>query len=77
MLRRLHEAETASGGTVRYTLLVCGDHSTPVMFGDHSHEPVPLAIAHVRHVLEVRMTHSSRLHVATEACDNAGCCAGC
>lgn len=24
-----------------------GDHSTPVIFGDHSHEPVPLALASV------------------------------
>ena len=28
-----------------------GDHSTPVEFGDHSHEPVPFAIAHIRHVV--------------------------
>lgn len=34
----------------RYSILVTGDHSTPVMFGDHSHEPVPLAIADVADV---------------------------
>ncbi|KAI8467172.1 MAG: 2,3-bisphosphoglycerate-independent phosphoglycerate mutase-domain-containing protein [Monoraphidium minutum] len=33
----------------RYALCVTGDHSTPVVFGDHSHEPVPFALAHVRH----------------------------
>lgn len=37
-----------------YSLIVTGDHSTPVQFGDHSHEPVPVAIAHVRHAVQVR-----------------------
>lgn len=35
----------------RYSILVTGDHSTPVMFGDHSHEPVPVAIADVRDIV--------------------------
>ena len=35
----------------RYCIVVTGDHSTPVEFGDHSHEPVPFAIAHVRDVV--------------------------
>lgn len=43
----------SNGNTHRYTIVVTGDHSTPVEFGDHSHEPVPFAIAHVRHVGEV------------------------
>ena len=34
------------------SVVVTGDHSTPVEFGDHSHEPVPFAIAHLRHVVE-------------------------
>jgi 2,3-diphosphopglycerate-independent phosphoglycerate mutase len=34
----------------RFSIVVTGDHSTPVEFGDHSHEPVPVALAHVRHV---------------------------
>ena len=38
---------------------VTGDHSTPVLFGDHSHEPVPLAIAHVRHVVRTHGPVSS------------------
>lgn len=59
LLRRLWQAEVqgdgggSSGGRApgrRYSVLVTADHSTPVLFGDHSHEPVPLAIAHVRHV---------------------------
>lgn len=49
LVRRLHEAEAAGHG--QYAVCVTGDHSTPVLFGDHSHEPVPLAIAHVRHVV--------------------------
>lgn len=35
------------------TLVVTGDHSTPVDFGDHSHEPVPFAIAHSADVIQV------------------------
>lgn len=30
-----------------YAVCVTGDHSTPVVFGDHSHEPVPFAVARV------------------------------
>ena len=49
LLRRLAEAEAA--GAARFAVCVTGDHSTPAIFGDHSHEPVPLAIAHIRHVV--------------------------
>ncbi|GLI58706.1 hypothetical protein VaNZ11_000457 [Volvox africanus] len=50
MLRRLWEAEAAGRG--RYLLVLTGDHSTPVLFGDHSNEPVPFAIASVRFAVE-------------------------
>ena len=46
LVARLWAAECS--GTGRFSVCVTGDHSTPVVFGDHSHEPVPLAIAHVR-----------------------------
>jgi hypothetical protein len=36
---------------VKFSVVVTGDHSTPVMFGDHSHEPVPLAVADVNDVV--------------------------
>lgn len=45
-----HE-EGGGGGGTRYTVVVTGDHSTPVEFGDHSHEPVPFALAHLRHAV--------------------------
>ncbi len=51
LLRRLWEAEAAGRG--RYVVAVTGDHSTPVVFGDHSHEPVPFAVATVKHAVEV------------------------
>lgn len=51
MLRRLWEAEAAGRG--RYVVVVSGDHSTPVLFGDHSNEPVPFVICNVRHAVEV------------------------
>jgi len=31
--------------TVQAIIIVTGDHSTPVIFGDHSFEPVPFVIA--------------------------------
>lgn len=34
-----------------FAVCVTGDHSTPVVFGDHSHEPVPLTIAHIANVV--------------------------
>lgn len=36
----------------RYVVVLAADHSTPVVFGDHSHEPVPVAVADVAHVVE-------------------------
>jgi len=46
LLARLAAAEAAGRG--RFAVCVTGDHSTPVVYGDHSHEPVPLALARVR-----------------------------
>ncbi|GBG89230.1 hypothetical protein CBR_g48938 [Chara braunii] len=43
--RILWEAEREGRG--KYTLVVTGDHSTPVEYGDHSHEPVPVAVCHL------------------------------
>lgn len=36
-----------------YSVVCTGDHSTPVVFGDHSHEPVPFVIADVIQVVRV------------------------
>lgn len=35
----------------KFTIVVGADHSTPVLFGDHSHEPAPFAIAHMEDVI--------------------------
>ena len=45
LVARLRAHELASG--VRYVVGCTGDHSTPVLFGDHSNEPVPFAVAHL------------------------------
>ena len=42
-----------NGLDIHYSVLLTGDHSTPVAFGDHSHEPVPLALAHVRDIASI------------------------
>ena len=46
LITRLWIAEKSGAGP--FSILVTGDHSTPALFGDHSHEPVPLAVAPVR-----------------------------
>lgn len=35
-----------------FAICITGDHSTPVAYGDHSHDPVPFAIAHVVDAVE-------------------------
>ena len=52
LICRLHKA--AEEGHGQYAICITGDHSTPVLFGDHSHEPVPFTIAHIRHVVRFR-----------------------
>lgn len=46
LVKQLWQAETEGRGP--FTICITGDHSTPVEYGDHSHEPVPLAIAQIR-----------------------------
>ena len=48
--RQYDEAVRVQPGQ-RYCLAVTGSGSTPAMSGKASHEPVPFAIAHVRHVV--------------------------
>ena len=50
LVKRL-DAQQQQGAGARYVLCVTGDHSTPVLFGDHSHEPVPVALAHLADVV--------------------------
>lgn len=54
LVARLAAAEAAGRG--RFAVCVTGDHSTPVVFGDHSHEPVPLALAHIRRACALSCT---------------------
>lgn len=37
----------SEGGAEACLVAVTGDHSTPVLYGDHGAEPVPLAVAHL------------------------------
>ena len=41
----LSSASTATSHP--YVLAVTADHSTPVLYGDHAHEPVPVVIAQI------------------------------
>lgn len=35
-------------GVAKFSICVTGDHSTPVEYGDHSYEPVPFAMCHLK-----------------------------
>ncbi|KAL3696435.1 hypothetical protein R1sor_010511 [Riccia sorocarpa] len=47
-LARLLLEEEAGHDKFEYSLCVTGDHSTPVEYGDHSFEPVPFTICHLK-----------------------------
>ena len=47
LVKHLWQAESEGKGS--FTVCITGDHSTPVEYGDHSHEPVPFAIAPIRY----------------------------
>ena len=46
-LRRRLSSASSSSPLTHYAIVVTGDHSTPVLSGDHSHEPVPLLLTAV------------------------------
>lgn len=43
-----------SSGTFEYSIAITGDHSTPVEYGDHSFEPVPFTICHLKDFVKAR-----------------------
>jgi len=53
MIGQLIRLLAPSADKVSYKIVITGDHSTPVEFGDHSHEPVPFAMADVGDVVRV------------------------
>ena len=46
-------AQNNYGGWREALLIVTGDHSTPVAYGDHSPEPVPFVVANTRELSEL------------------------
>lgn len=57
MIGQLIRLLAPSADSEMYKIVVTGDHSTPVEFGDHSHEPVPFAMADVADVVAVLGGH--------------------
>ena len=47
-------------------LVLTGDHSTPVTYGDHSHEPVPFMVCSINRAIQ-----ASQSRKATAPCDTA------
>lgn len=41
------------------TIIITGDHTTPVLYGDHTFEPVPFAIARVSQASQCLASSSS------------------
>lgn len=41
------------------TIVITGDHTTPVLYGDHTFEPVPFAIARVSQAAQCLSSSSS------------------
>ncbi|EFJ17030.1 hypothetical protein SELMODRAFT_268500 [Selaginella moellendorffii] len=52
LARMLWEAECRGAG--QFSLCVTGDHSTPVEYGDHSFEPVPFTICHLKDFVKTK-----------------------
>lgn len=46
--------EAECHGAAKYSICVTGDHSTPVEYGDHSFEPVPFAMCHLKDFVKAR-----------------------
>lgn len=52
LARLLWQAEKK--GAAKFSICVTGDHSTPVEYGDHSYEPVPFSICHVKDFVQAK-----------------------
>ncbi len=44
--------EMKQNANVEYTIVVTGDHTTPVLYKDHSFEPVPFVICKLKNVIQ-------------------------
>lgn len=52
ILKRLWNSWKSTG--IDSVLVVTSDHSTPVCFGDHSNEPVPITIAFLEKIVSLK-----------------------
>jgi len=64
LARLLWQAECS--GVARYSLCITGDHSTPVEYGDHSYEPVPFTICHLKDFVNTRGGESAVMEASLD-----------
>ncbi|KAH9314668.1 hypothetical protein KI387_023295, partial [Taxus chinensis] len=65
LARLLWQAECS--GTACYSLCITGDHSTPVEYGDHSYEPVPFTICHLKDFVNARGGESTIMETSLDS----------
>jgi 2,3-diphosphopglycerate-independent phosphoglycerate mutase len=64
MIARLIAGASEELAGIDVSIVVTGDHTTPVLYGDHSFEPVPFAIARVRSAADALRTSAPAIPVA-------------
>ncbi|KAG0173628.1 hypothetical protein DFQ28_011120 [Apophysomyces sp. BC1034] len=69
ILHRLVQEEIK--GETEFTIVVTSDHSTPVLYGDHSCEPVPVCVSRAKFAFDPRHGDQVQTYGETEAAKGA------
>ncbi|KAI9264939.1 2,3-bisphosphoglycerate-independent phosphoglycerate mutase-domain-containing protein [Phascolomyces articulosus] len=69
IIRQLNE----DSGENEYTIVITSDHSTPVLYGDHSCEPVPFCISRPKYAIDPSLGKGDRVTRYEEVDAARGC----